>query len=94
MWAGYKGVDIKVFQRRVIAGEVFKLRLTAEEGLECVHNYSKLTKQPVTEVSAVVMNELTKSDPFYISSVFESDLDDNDLRTTEGVIEAFKCDRL
>ncbi len=68
---------------------VLNPRLTPEEGLECVHKYSALTEQPVTAESAVVMNELTKSDPFYISSIFDSYFDGKDLRTASGVIEAF-----
>ncbi len=65
-------------------------RLLPEEGLECVHRYSKITGQPVTAASAVVMNQLTKSDPFYISSVFDSYVREKELETAAGVIRAFE----
>ncbi len=65
-------------------------RLTPEEGLQCVYNYSKLTGQPVTDDSAAVMNGLTSSDPFYISCIFDSVFTGKDLRTAEGVVTAFE----
>ncbi len=69
-------------------------RLTPEEGLECVFKYSELTGQAVSMSSAVAMNELTGSDPFYISSIFESGIDNKNLATPEGVVKAFSYEIL
>ncbi len=63
--------------------------LKPEEGLECIRKYSEISGQPVTPESALVLNELTKSSPFYISSVFDCVMDNKDLRTARGVMEAF-----
>ncbi|MCP4692071.1 MAG: hypothetical protein GY859_28760 [Desulfobacterales bacterium] len=62
--------------------------LTAEEGLQAVYKYAEVYKEPITNASAVLINRLCMSDPFFISCVFQNDFDGRDLTTREGVIDA------
>ncbi|TGO02004.1 hypothetical protein PN36_32270, partial [Candidatus Thiomargarita nelsonii] len=41
----------------------------------------------MTDESAMVINQLTKSDPFYIASLLRSDWIDKDFSTVDGVIK-------
>ncbi len=61
-------------------------KLSDDEGLECVFNYSRMLDIPVTGETAVLINELAHSDPFFISCIFSSDFPDFDLTDPEKVI--------
>jgi hypothetical protein len=60
--------------------------LTSEEGLEAVYKYAEFYSEPISNETAVQINELCLSDPFFISCVIQSEYDDKDLSTAEGVI--------
>jgi len=60
--------------------------LTNEEGLEAVYKYAEFYQEPITNETAVQINELCMSDPFFISCVIQSEFDDKELTTTDGVI--------
>ncbi len=60
--------------------------LTNEEGLEAVYKYAEFYDEPITNETAVQINELCMSDPFFISCVIQSEFDDRELTTTDGVI--------
>lgn len=60
--------------------------LTPEEGLRAVYTYAEVYDEPITNETALLINELCLSDPFFISCVMQSNYEDRDLTTTEGVI--------
>ena len=60
--------------------------LTSDEGLQAVYKYAEHYNEPVTNETALLINRLCMSDPFFISCVMQSK---RDLSTEEGVIEAF-----
>jgi len=60
--------------------------LTPEEGLEAVFRYATAYQQAITNETALLINRLCMSDPFFISCVIESDYRGKDLTTEEGVI--------
>ncbi|MBF0395941.1 MAG: hypothetical protein HQK78_04165 [Desulfobacterales bacterium] len=62
-------------------------KLAPEEGLSAVYRYSEYTGWQVTQESAVTINELTQSDPYFINCLFKSDFSEKDLSTPDGVIQ-------
>lgn len=63
----------------------FSPYLTESEGLEAVYKYAELLGEPITNETAVQINELCGADPFFISCVVQSTYPNRDLTTTEGV---------
>lgn len=62
--------------------------LSPEDGLESVYKYSEYCREPVTNESAVQINRLCMSDPFFIYCVIQSDYKGKDLTTGQGVVDA------
>ncbi len=60
--------------------------LLPEDGLQAVYKYSEYYREPITNESAVQINRLCMSDPFFISCVIQSEFEDKDLTTEEGVV--------
>lgn len=60
--------------------------LTPESGLQAVYRYAEAYGEPITNDTAVQINTLCMSDPFFISCVIQSNYDEKDLTTEEGVI--------
>jgi len=86
----YVGWLLKVIHQYLEAGRLKPMRLspylTQEEGLQAVYKYAQIYKEPITNETAVQINELCLSDPFFISCVIQSDYEDINLTTKEGVI--------
>jgi hypothetical protein len=61
--------------------------LTPEEGLQAVYKYAEVYGEPITNETAVQINQLCMSDPFFVSCVMQSNYQDRDLTTTEGVMD-------
>ncbi|OQY54030.1 MAG: hypothetical protein DRR08_13035 [Candidatus Parabeggiatoa sp. nov. 2] len=87
----YVGWMIDLMDKYLEAGRLshisFSPYLTEAEGLQAVYKYAELYKEPITNETALQINELCMSDPFFISCVIQSSYPDRDLTTTEGVIE-------
>lgn len=60
--------------------------LTPEEGLLAVFKYAEFQSEPITNETAVQINTLCMSDPFFISCVIQSDYEGKDLMTSDGVV--------
>ncbi|MCP4031847.1 MAG: hypothetical protein GY734_11480, partial [Herbaspirillum sp.] len=61
--------------------------LTPEEGLQAVYKYSEYFGVPITNQTADQINRLCMSDAFFISCVIQSEYEDKDLTTREGVVD-------
>jgi DNA-binding Lrp family transcriptional regulator len=61
--------------------------LTEEEGLAAVYKYAEVYREPITNESAILINKLCFSDPFFISCVVQSNFEEKDLSTEEGAAE-------
>ena len=87
----YVGWLIQIMSKYLQAGRLkqiyFTPYLTPEEGLQAVYKYSEIYREPVTNETAVMINQLCFSDPFFISCVIQSRCPGRDLTTAEGVIE-------
>ncbi len=63
--------------------------LTPEGGLEAVYGYAQVYGEPVTNETALLINQLCMSDPFFISCVMHSNHEGRDLTTEKGVVDTF-----
>ncbi len=61
--------------------------LTPDEGLQAVYAYANIYKTPVTNDTAIQINQTCMSDPFFISCVMQSTCPNRDLTTAEGVVQ-------
>ncbi len=61
--------------------------LESEDGLEAVYRYASFFEEPITNPTAVLINQLCQSDPFFIYCVICSQALDKDLTTGEGVTQ-------
>ncbi|CAN2044580.1 ATPase domain-containing protein [Candidatus Magnetomoraceae bacterium gMMP-1] len=87
----YIGWMISIISKYLEAGRlhVWNLApyLSKEDGLQAVYKYAEAYEEPVTNESAALINHLCQSDPFFISCVIQSDYEDKDLLTTQGIID-------
>ncbi len=61
--------------------------LAPEEGLEAVYRYAEVYDEPITNDTALQINRLCMSDPFFISCVMKSKYSARDLSDETGVID-------
>jgi len=80
---------VEAIETYLEAGRLSKRRmspyLTADEGLEAVYRYAEAYDEPVTNESALVLNRLCFSDPYFIACAVRSDCPNRDLTTPDGV---------
>ncbi len=89
----YVGMMLEITSKYLQAGRLapwrFNPYLTIEEGLQAVYKYAGFYNEPVTNETALLINRLCMSDPFFISLVMQSNYADRDLMHPEGVVETF-----
>ena len=87
----YVGWLLMVIRKYLEAGRLTQIRfspyLTEEEGLQAVYKYAQFYQEPITNETAVQINELCLYDPFFISCVIQNEHENQDLTTSAGVIE-------
>jgi hypothetical protein len=87
----YVGWMVQMMRDMFVGGRLkqteISSKLTVEEGLETVYRYADFYDIEITDDSALVINQLTQSDPFYIASLLRSDWPQRDFRTETGVIQ-------
>jgi len=60
--------------------------LPPDEGLQAVYKYAEVYQQPITNETALLINQLCMADAFFISCVIQSNYEGKELDTVEGVI--------
>jgi len=87
----YVGWLLNIISKYLEAGRLteitFSPYLEPDEGIEAVYRYAEVYREPITHQAALQINELCMADPFFIASVIQSEYDDKDLTTTDGVVE-------
>ena len=87
----YVGWLLRIMGKYLEAGRLtyihFYPYLTEEEGLQAVYKYAQFYQEPITNETAVQINELCMSDPFFISCVVQNEQGNQDLTTSSGVID-------
>ncbi len=87
----YVGWMVQMMREIFVGGRLKRTpissKLTSSEGLEAVYRYAQFYQVEITDETALVINQLTQSDPFYITSLLRSDWEKRDFSTTDGVIK-------
>ncbi|MCP4700738.1 MAG: hypothetical protein GY862_28370 [Gammaproteobacteria bacterium] len=90
----YVGWLVNIIDKYLEAGRLKFTRmspyLAPEEGLQAVYRYADFFGESITNETAVQINELCMSDPFFISCVIQNEYGDRDLTTAEGVVDAVR----
>jgi hypothetical protein len=63
--------------------------LTFDEGMEAVYRYAEYNQFDIKEDAALAINVLSQSNPYYISSIIESDWPECDFSTHFGIVKTF-----
>ncbi len=89
----YIGWMTEMIHEMFVGGRLRKTRispkLTFDEGMKAVYRYSEYYETEITDRSALIMNVLTQSDPFYIDTLFRSEFSHRDFSDAEGVVNTF-----
>ncbi|MCP4349915.1 MAG: hypothetical protein GY795_30915, partial [Desulfobacterales bacterium] len=89
----YIGWMTQMIHEMFVGGRLKKTRVSPKlsftEGMEAVFKYAEHYKIEITDRSALIMNVLTQSDPFYIATLFRSDWPGRDFSSTEGILNTF-----
>jgi hypothetical protein len=64
------------------------------EALEMTFNYSEIEQVPITYETACILADFTEGNPFYISSLFQSEYPDKDFSTEKGILEVLDYETL
>jgi len=92
-WIGWLLDDLnKMLPARFII-EDFK-NMPKNEAIAMALNYSEIEQVPVTYETACLIAELTDGNPFYISSLFQSNDTDKDFSSREGIIKTLNFETL
>ena len=87
----YLGLILDIINKYLEAGRLsrffMKPYLTPEEGLQAVYKYAEFYQQDLSLESAIQINELCMYDPFFISCVIQSNYENKNLRTVQGVVD-------
>ena len=90
----YPGWLIKISHKYLEAGRLSRWRLppylTPEEGIQAVYRYAEVYDEPITNDTALLINGLCLSDPFFISCVMQSNYAERDLTTEDGVVDTVR----
>jgi len=81
---------LQIMQDYLEAGRLkpihFSPYLTSVEGLQAVYKYADFYQEKITNETAIQINELCMADPFFIYCVIQSEYEEKELMTQEGVI--------
>ncbi|MEN8216019.1 MAG: hypothetical protein ABFS56_06520 [Pseudomonadota bacterium] len=88
----YVGWLIQIIGKYLEAGRLKRMYmspyLTEEEGLQAVYKYAEYWQESITNETALMINKLCLSDPFFISCIIQSEYPDKDLTNPDGVVDA------
>jgi hypothetical protein len=64
------------------------------EAIEMAFNYAEIIKIPISYEAACVMADLTEGNPFYISALFQSDYQEKDFSSEQGILDVLDFETL
>ncbi|MCP4157075.1 MAG: hypothetical protein GY757_55695 [bacterium] len=90
----YIGWMVQMIQKMFVGGRLkrtmFKSQLEERAGLEAVYRYADYYQVTITDESALILNVLSQSDPFYVATIIKSDWEFRDFSTIEGTIKTIE----
>jgi len=63
--------------------------LTFDEGMMAVYKYAEAHQIELSEQNAIAINTLTQSNPYYISTLFETEWSASDFKSLSGIVKTF-----
>jgi hypothetical protein len=88
----YVGWLLQIIGKYLEAGRLKRMRLSPylseEAGLQAVYKYAEYWQEAITNETALIINQLCQSDPFFISCIIQNDSPNKDLTNPDGVVEA------
>ena len=63
--------------------------LTFEEGMSAVYQYASFSNLEISEQQAMAINILAQSNPYYISSIIETEWLESDFSSLSGIVKTF-----
>jgi energy-coupling factor transporter ATP-binding protein EcfA2 len=92
-WVGWLMDDLnKMLPGRFIITDFGNM--PRNEAIEMAFNYSEIMKIPISYESACIMADLTEGNPFYISTLFQSDYQEKDFSNEQGILEVLDFETL
>lgn len=90
----YVGWMVRMMREMFVGGRLkqteISTQLAFDEGMQAVYKYAEYNGVSVSDESALVINLLTQSDPFYIATLFRSDWEKRDFKTVQGAIDTLE----
>ncbi|KPA14679.1 hypothetical protein MHK_005114 [Candidatus Magnetomorum sp. HK-1] len=68
--------------------------LPMSEAIEMTYKYSDIENIPITNSSACIIADLTEGNPFYISSIFDSEYPDKDFSTQDAILKTLEFETI
>ncbi len=85
-WVGWLMDDLnKMLPGRFLISDFGNM--PKSEAVEMALNYSEIEQVPINYETACIMADLTEGNPFYISSLFQSEYPDKDFSAEKGLLE-------
>jgi len=89
----YIGWMTKMMEEMFVGGRLRNMivssSLTFDEGMIAVYKYAEISQIELSEQNAIVINILTQSNPYYISTFFETEWPQKDFKSISGIVKTF-----
>ena len=93
-WVGWLMDDLNKMLPGRFTISTFVGNMPKNEAIEMALNYAEIEQIPITHETACVMADFTEGNPFYISSLFQSEYPDKDFSTKDGVLDVLDFETL
>ncbi|KPA13054.1 hypothetical protein MHK_006773 [Candidatus Magnetomorum sp. HK-1] len=92
-WVGWLMDDLnKMLPGRFIISDFGNM--PRNEAIEMALNYAEIIKIPISYRAACIMADLTEGNPFYISSLFQSDYQEKNFSNEQGLLDVLNFETL
>jgi hypothetical protein len=89
----YIGWMVKMMEEMFVGGRLRNMSvsssLTFDEGMTAVYKYAEATQIDLSEQNALAINILTQSNPYYISTILDTEWPEHDFTTISGIVKTF-----
>jgi len=93
-WVGWLMDDLNKMLPGRFTISTFMGNMPKNEAIEMALNYAEIQQIPITHETACVMADFTEGNPFYISSLFQSEYSNKDFSTKDGVLDVLDFETL
>jgi len=92
-WVGWLMDDLnKMLPGRFVISDFGNM--PRNEAIEMALNYAEIIQIPISYKAACILADLTEGNPFYISSLFQSDYQEKDFSNEQGILDVLNFETL